>query len=70
MQTLVGEFFLHLRYYKTYYVYFVNPKYFKPKLAANKDANPNGIFDEFVIDFVIKEMLSNQDEIWNSVENI
>ena len=67
MQTLVGEFSLHLRYHKTYYVYFVNPKYFKPKLATNKDANPNGTSKESVIDFVIK-MLSNQDKIWNSVE--
>ena len=46
----------------------VNPKYFKPKLATNKDANPSDTSEELVIDFVIKEILSNPDKIFNSVE--
>ena len=46
----------------------VNPKYFKPKLATNRNANPSDTSEEFVIDFVIKEILSNQDKIFNSVE--
>ena len=46
----------------------VNPKYFKSKLATNKDANPNDTSKESVIDFVIKQILSNQAKIWNSVE--
>ena len=34
---------------------FVNPKYFKPNLTiTKKDVNPSDIFDESVIDFVIK----------------
>ena len=49
-------------------MHFVNPKYFKPKLATNKDANSNDTSEEFVIAFVMKEILSNQDQIWNSVE--
>ena len=44
------------------------PKYFKLKLGKNKDANPSDTSDESVIDFVIKEIVINQDEIWNSVE--
>ena len=68
MQILVGGFFLRLKYYKTCYVHFVNPKYFKPKLATNKDANLNDTSEKSVIDFVIKEILNNQDKIWNSVE--
>ena len=68
MQTLVGEFFLRLKYHKTCYVHFVNPKYFKPKVATNKDAISNDTSEESVINFVIKEILSNQDKIWNSVE--
>ena len=68
MQTLVGEFFLRLKYHETCYVHFVNPKYFRPKLATNKDANSNDTSEESVIDFVIKEILGNQDKIWNSVE--
>ena len=47
---------------------FVNPKYFKPKLAKYEDANPSGTSEESAIDFVIKKIISNQDEIWNSVE--
>ena len=47
---------------------FVSPKYFKPKLSKNKDANPSNTSDKSVIDFFIKEVVSNQDEIWNSVE--
>ena len=62
-QTLVGEFFLRLRYHKTCFVRFVNPKYFKPNLATNKDANPSNTSKESVIDFVIKEILSNQDKV-------
>ena len=67
IETLVGDFFL-LRYRKTCYVRFVSPKYFKPKLSKNKDANPSNTSDKSVIDFFIKEVVSNQDEIWNSVE--
>ena len=47
---------------------FVNAKYFKQKLATNKDVNPSDTSEESVIDFGIKEILSNQDKIWNSVE--
>ena len=47
---------------------YVNPIYFKPKLATNKDANPSDTSEESVTDFVIKEILRNQDKIWNSVE--
>ena len=68
IQTLAGEFFLLLIYHKTCYVRFVNPNYFKPKLETNKDANPCDTSDESVIDFAIKEILSNQDNILNSVE--
>ena len=53
IQTLVGEIFLLFRYHKTCYVRFVNSTYCKPKLAK---------------DFVMKIIVSNQDEIWNSVE--
>ena len=62
-----GIFFL-LKYRKSCYVRFVNPKHFKAKLATNKDANPSDTSDESVVDFVIKEILNNQDKIWNSVE--
>ena len=37
-------------------------------MGKNKDANPSDTSDESVIDFVIKEIVINQDEIWNSVE--
>ena len=68
VQTLVGEFFLPLRYHETCYVSVVNPKYFKPKLATNKDANTNDTSEEAVIEFLMEEILNNQDKIWNSVE--
>ena len=48
---------------KTCYVRFVNSKYLKPRLATNKYANPSDTSDESVIDFVIKEIFSNQDKI-------
>ena len=65
---LVEEFFPLLRYGETCYVRFVNPKYFKPKLATNRDANPIDTSNESVIDLVITRFLTNQDEIRNSVE--
>ena len=65
---MVGEFFLRLRYHETCFVSVVNPKYLKPKLATNKDANPSDTPEESVIDFVMKEILINQNKIWNSVE--
>ena len=55
---------LLLGYHKTCYVRFVNPKYFKLKLTT-KMLNPCGTSDESVIDFVMKEILNNQDKIWN-----
>ena len=36
-------------------------------MATNEDANPSDTYEESVTDFVIKEILRNQDKIWNSV---
>ena len=58
------DFFPSLfRYHKACYVQFVNPKTFKVLSDNDEDSIENA-----VIDAVIKEILSNQEKIWNSVE--
>ena len=56
------------RYHKACYVRFVNPKTFRSPTSKVLGGNDEDSNENVVIEAVSKEILSNQEKIWNSVE--